>query len=57
MVRGTSETERPRMELDRKVETGETAKLVARIAALEQRLEAVEAIARAAQLEIERLRG
>ena len=45
------------MELDRKVETGETAKLVARIAALEQRLEAVEAIARAAQMEIERLRG
>lgn len=57
MVKATSETERPRSELDRKVETGETAKLVARISALEKRLEAAEAALRAAQVEIEKLRG
>ena len=56
MGRTTTETERPRSELDRKVETGETAKLVSRIAALEKRLEAMEALVRAAQVEIERLR-
>lgn len=38
-----SEPDRPMMELDRKVETGETAKLQARLATLERRVEELRA--------------
>jgi len=50
-----SREHKPTMELDRKVETSETARLSVRIAALERRIETLEVAARHTQQEVERL--